>query len=162
MDDTNATARTRVAISAPRFVLAFAAALTLAACNASDGENPLRGAATAAGFATTVPQPKDFVIARRSSQQLEYVPVGRGGIERPVQPRTVAGVRDLERDLDATRDRSEGFARRALPRGAYGRPLPSVARPPRAASANTSSPDSYPVSPARARELRDNARRLRE
>jgi hypothetical protein len=139
----------------------FLLPVALAACTEAD--SPARGVASAVGFATTAPQPKDFVIARRSSGQLDYVPVGRGGIDRPVQPRDIPGVRALEADLDATRDRSEAFARRGLPRGAYGQALPSVAAPPRPARAanvrpDPSAPGSYPVSAGRARQLRDNAR----
>jgi hypothetical protein len=133
--------------------------LAMAACTGAD--SPARGVASAVGFATTVPQAKDFVVARRSATPLEYIPVGRGGIERPVQPRDVAGVRALETDLDSTRDRSEAFARRSLPRGAYGQALPSVAAPPRAAraaSANPNSPSTFPVNPDRARRMRDDAR----
>ncbi len=151
-----------------RLASAAMLAAVLTACqSATDETNPLRGAATAVGFATTVGQPKDFVIARRSSQPLDYVPVGRGGIERPVQPRSIAGVRDLERELDSVRDRSEAYARRSLPRGAYGQPLPSVAAPPRPTSdaglqPNPNAPASYPVSAGRARELRENARRAQQ
>jgi hypothetical protein len=152
--------------SALRMAAASAMLLALAACNGVEGDGSARSAAVALGIATTVGQPKDFVLARRSGQPLEYVPVGRGGVERPVQPRTVEGVRQLERQLDATRDRSENFARRRLPRGAYGQSLPSVAAPPRANRASGARPDpnapeSYPVSAARARQLRDNARNAR-
>jgi hypothetical protein len=107
------------------------------------------------------------VVARRSAQPLDYIPVGRGGIDRPVQARDVSGVRALESDLDATRDRSEAFARRALPTGAYNQPLPSVAAPPRPVrgaaggqnlTPNPNAPESYPVSASRARQLRENAR----
>jgi hypothetical protein len=146
-----------------RFGVVAAGMLALAACNATEQDSPVRGAATSLGFATTVPPAKDFVVARRPRGELDYVPVGREGTPRPVQPRTIEGVRELERNLDAVRDRSEGFARRPLPRGAYGQPLPSVARPPRAAQRpNSNTPDSYPVSPSRARELRDNARRVQQ
>jgi hypothetical protein len=141
------------------------AGFVLSACSATDSNHPLRAGASAVGFATTVGQPKDFVLARRSNQELAYVPIGRGGIERPVQPRSVEGLRDFERDLDSTRDRSEAFARRPLPRGAYGAALPSVARPvrPTPTSANGArptpgAPESYPVSPSRVRQLRENAR----
>jgi hypothetical protein len=145
----------------PALVACCLIPLVLAACTEAD--SPARGVASAVGFATTVPQAKDFVVARRSSRPLEYIPVGRGGIERPVQPRDIPGVRALESDLDSTRDRSEAFARRSLPRGAYGQALPSVAAPPRPARAASARPDagspgSYPVSPNRARALRDNAR----
>jgi hypothetical protein len=146
--------------------LAAAFALAAAACNPTAEGGVTRNAAQAVGWATTAGEPKDFVVARRGNAPLSYVPVGRGGIERPVQPRDVPGVRALESDLDATRDRSEAFARRQLPSGAYGQPLPSVAAPPRAArgtggqnlTPNPNAPASYPVSASRARQLRDNAR----
>jgi hypothetical protein len=151
-----------------RMAAAAALAAVLSACTGAEGDNPTRSAAQAVGWATTVGQPKDFVLARRTNQPLDYVPVGRGGVERPVQPRSIASVRDLEKDLDATRDRSENFARRRLPRGAYGQPLPSVAAPPRPARAarrdarpDPNAPDSYPVSADRARQLRENARNAR-
>ncbi len=145
---------------------AVALALGLAACNGTESDSPGRSAAAAIGFATTTPRPKDFVVASRPTRQLEYIPVGRGGIERPVQPRDVAGVRALESELDSTRDRSENFARRRLPRGAYGQALPSVAAPPRPARAAGARPaggqaDSYPVNPDRARRMRDDARAVR-
>jgi hypothetical protein len=141
--------------------------LAAAACTGAQEGGAGRGAAVALGLATTTPQPKDFVVARRSGAPLEYIPVGRGGIERPVQPRDVSGVRALEADLDATRDRSEAFARRQLPSGAYGQALPSVAAPPRAARAagpgpsTTGSPESFPVNPDRARRMREDARAVR-
>jgi hypothetical protein len=145
---------------------AAALALAAAACTGADGQHSGRETAVALGIATTVGQPKDFVLARRTGRPLEYVPVGRGGVERPIQPRDPAGVREFERSLDATRDRSEAFARRPLPAGAYGQPLPSVAAPPRARKASAARPDpnapeSYPVSPARAQQLRENARNAR-
>jgi hypothetical protein len=146
---------------APALLGCFLLPLALAAC--TEAGSPARGVASAVGFATTVPQPKDFVVARRSSAALDYIPVGRGGIERPVQPRDASGVRALETDLDATRDRSEAFARRSLPRGAYGQALPSVAAPPRAARSasarpNPNAPSTFPVNPDRARRMRDDAR----
>jgi hypothetical protein len=144
----------------------MAGGLALAAAACTETGSPARNAAQAVGFATTVGEPKDFVLARRTNAPLNYVPVGRGGVERPVQPRDIPGVRALEADLDTTRDRSEAFARRQLPGGAYGQPLPSVAAPPRAARAtggqnlrpDPNAPASYPVSASRARQLRDNAR----
>jgi hypothetical protein len=148
----------------------MAGAITLAAAACTEAGSPARNVAQAVGWATTAGEPKDFVVARRSSAPLSYVPVGRGGIERPVQPRDVPGVRALESELDATRDRSEAFARRPLPSGAYGQPLPSVAAPPREARGtggqnlrpDPNAPVSYPVSASRARQLRENARAVRE
>jgi hypothetical protein len=138
-------------------------ALVLSACNTGNGEGSLRGAASTVGWATTVPEAKDFVRASRSTSELAYVPIGRGGETRPVSPRTLAGVRDLEAELDRTRDQREASARRALPRGAYGRALPSVARPAAsnpttAPGASPNAPASYPVNPNRLRQLRENSR----
>jgi hypothetical protein len=146
------------------FATATVASL-LAACNsATDANHPLRGAASTVGWATTTGEPKDFVRARRAGAALAYVPVGRGGIERPVAFRNPDAVRGLEGELDQQRDRSERTARRALPAGAYNRPLPSVAAPPQPRRAGlperptAGAPESYPVSPNRLRQLRDNAR----
>jgi hypothetical protein len=133
--------------------LIFAAVGFLSACtSASDPNNPLRGAASTVGWATTVGEPKDFVKERRGTTELAYVPIGRGGVERPVAVRNAAGIQNLESELDRQRDRSESFARRGLPRGAYGQALPSVAAP------LGSSPESFPVNPDRLRKMRDNSR----
>jgi hypothetical protein len=143
-------------------VLGLLSAVT--ACNsASDANHPLRGGASAVGWATTVGEPKDFVKASRGTTELAYVPVGRRGIERPVQVRTALAVQSLEGELDRTRDTSERFARRTLPGGAYGQPLRSVARPAVAQRLGVSqpsvgSPGSFPVNPSRLRQIRENAR----
>jgi hypothetical protein len=154
--------------------------LLAAGCSSSGGtaSNPtpsgLRSAATSIGWATTAPEPKDFVLARRSKSELDYIPIGRQSPERPVVQRNAAAVRDLETQLDQTRDNSERFARRALPAGAYGQALPSVAAPPRpvasrtapqsapASSSTSGSPESYPVNPNRLRQIRENARQVAE
>ena len=146
-----------------RMLCAIGLLLAITACNSSNGEGPLRSAASTVGWATTVPEVKDFVRASRSNTELAYVPVGRGGETRPVSARNIAGVRDLEAELDRTRDASEASARRALPGGAYGRALPSVARPvssspTTAPAASGNSPSSYPVNPNRLRQLRENSR----
>jgi hypothetical protein len=142
----------------------------LAGCSATDSSHPLRGAASTVGFATTAGEPKDFVKARRGTEELAYVPIGRGGVERPVTPRSLAGVKDLETELDRTRDQSEGFARRQLPAGAYGQPLPSLAAPARKVNARagagdqptSGAPESYPVNPNRLRQIRENARQTND
>jgi hypothetical protein len=150
-------------------VAAACGLLALAGCNsATDANHPLRGAASTVGWATTAGAPKDFVIARRGTAELNYVPIGRGGIERPVAVRSVAGVQSLEGELDRQRDQSETFARRQLPTGAYGQPLPSVAAPPRAQRAGlpekptAGQPESYPVNPNRLRQIRENSRQATE
>jgi hypothetical protein len=162
--------RTKMGLSS-----AFALSLLAAGCSSpsDSASNPnsssLRSAATAVGWATTAPEPKDFVLARRSKVELDYVPVGRQSPERPVVQRNAAAVRDLETQLDQTRDASERFARRQLPAGAYGQALPSVAAPPRpvaqsapAPRSTSGSPDSYPVNPNRLRQIRENARQVAE
>ncbi len=147
--------------------LVFAAAGQLAACSATESTHPLRGAATTVGWATQTGDPKDFVLARRSTTELAYVPIGRGGIDRPVVVRNVAGARDLEGELDRTRDQSDAFARRQLPTGAYGQALPSLAAPPRgsvrpglAERPTPGAPESFPVNPDRLRQLRENSRQV--
>jgi hypothetical protein len=143
---------------------ASVAALAAACTPASDPNNPLRGAATAVGFATTAGEPKDFVKARRTGKELAFIPVGRGGIERATPLRNADQARSLEAELDRQRDQSDAFARRTLPAGAYGAPLPSVAAPPRPASAAATppaggQPASYPVGADRMRRIRENAQR---
>ncbi|MCA3584103.1 MAG: hypothetical protein IOD03_10460 [Methylocystis sp.] len=136
-----------------RLAVVVAAGGLLPACTAgSDPGNPLRGPASAIGWATTTGEPKDFVKERRSSTELAYIPVGRPVPQRSIALRNPAGVKSLEEELDRQRERSDAFARRGLPRGAYGRDLPSVAAPP------GSGPESYPVSPDRLRQIRENSR----
>jgi hypothetical protein len=137
-----------------------AAAVLLSACqSATSPTHPLRGAATTVGFATTTGEPKDFVRASRARANLEYVPIGRESPTRPIAARNPAGVRDLEGELDAQRDRSEQFARRVLPVGAYNQPLPSVSRPAQPAPRpSAGQPESFPVNPNRVRQMRENAR----
>ena len=146
--------------------------LAAACSSATDASHPLRGAATFTGFATKAGEPKDFVLASRGKTELAYVPVGREGAPRPTPARTLAAAKDLETELDRTRDQSEGFARRQLPVGAFGQPLPSVAAPPpRAARAAArgepdkpaaGAPESFPVNPNRLRQIRENSRQATE
>lgn len=144
------------------FAVAAVSALA-AACSATEANHPLRGPATVVGWATTAAEPKDFVKARRQPGELAYVPVGREGLSRPISPRSAAGVRDLESELDRTRDQSETFARRSQPTGAYGQALPSVAAPARPGAAERptpGAPESFPVNPGRLRQMRDSARQV--
>lgn len=144
-----------------RAVAFLACASVLAGCSATESSHPLRGPASALGFATTVGEPKDFVKARRQSGELAYVPIGREGTARSVALRDQSGARDLAAELDQQRATSEGFARRATPVGAYGRALPSVAAPARPGlpeRPTAGAPDSFPVNPNRLRQMRDNAR----
>ena len=146
--------------------VAVASALLGACTPAGDPNHPLRGAATQVGLATTVGEPKDFVKASRGGRELAYIPIGRGGLERPIAVRNAAAVKSLESELDRQRDAVDATARRRLPAGAYGQPFPSVAAPPRpargAASSSSGQPDSYPVSANRMRQIRDNAQRAKD
>ncbi len=146
------------------FAAAGIVAGLLGACTpAGDPGHPLRGAATSVGFATTVGEPKDFVRASRSGRELAYIPIGRGGLERPVAVRNAAGVKALESELDRQRDAVDATARRRLPAGAYGQPLPSVAAPPRPSpGAASGQPESAPVSASRLRQIRENADRAKQ
>jgi hypothetical protein len=159
--------------NAVRLALKLSAAMIacgwLAACtSATEPNHVLRGPTAVVGWSTTAGEPKDFVKARRGTTELAYVPIGRGGIERPVTPRNPEGVKNLETELDRQRDQSDSFARRQLPAGAYGQPLPSVAAPPRAQRAGLperptpGQPESYPVNPNRLRQIRENARQANE
>ncbi|MGL5138155.1 MAG: hypothetical protein ACRC7G_10340 [Beijerinckiaceae bacterium] len=140
-------------------------AVLAAGCSATGSDHPLRGPASAVGWATSVGEPKDFVKARRQQGELAYVPVGREAVVRPIASRNAAGAKDLEAELDRTRNQSEAFARRTQPGGAYGAPLPSVAEPARPASATADrprpgGPESFPVNPNRLRQMRDSARQV--
>jgi hypothetical protein len=155
----------RSARSARSVAAACCAAILLSACqSATTSDHPLRDAASTVGWATTTGEPADFVRASRNRAATAYIPVGREGPPRPTPARTVARVRDLEGELDRQRDASEGFARRQLPSGAYGQPLPSVAAPPRSAQVaprpGAGQPESYPVNPNRVRQMRENARNV--
>jgi hypothetical protein len=156
--------RKGASMNQPCFAAVALICLMGAGCTSSEGAGGgVRSAASTIGWATTVPESKQFVIASRGKAQLDYVPIGRGGVERPTVQRNAAAVKDLESQLDQTRDGSESFARRQLPSGAYGQPLPSVAAPPRpqasVAQQTSGSPESYPVNPNRLRQIRENSRR---
>jgi len=147
--------------------IVVAGALLSACSSAGDPGHPLRGVATTVGLATNVGEPKDFVKASRSGRELAYVPIGRGGTPRTVAVRNAEGVRSLTSELDRQRDAKDAYARRALPAGAYGQPLPSVAAPPRPAKASAAppaagQPASYPVNANRLRQIRENAQRAND
>ncbi len=147
------------------FVAACIVAGLVGACtSAGDPAHPLRGAATTVGFATTVSEPKDFVKASRSGRELAYIPIGRGGLERPIAVRNAAGIKSLESELDRQRDAVEARARRPLPRGAYGQPLPSSRlRPvPRRPPANPKARPSAQAAFARSATMRIGPNRIEE
>jgi hypothetical protein len=145
----------------PARMAALALCAGLAGCGAAGTEGGVtRSAARAVGWAASdVPEARDFVRASRPTGELEWIPVGRAGLERPVRARDRAGVESLEAALREERDRNVGQSRRPLPRGAYGRPLPSVAAP--AASAG-GAPATFPVNQNRLRQMREDSERARQ
>ncbi len=157
-----------VAACYSRTLVLVCGGLLVAGCSASSPNHPFRGPATTVGFATLAGEPKDFVKASRGKTELAYVPVGRGGLERSVPARNAAGAKDLENELDRTRDQSDNFARRQLPPGAFGQPLPSVSAPARPIRAGANeqptpgAPESFPVNPNRLRQIRENAKQATE
>ena len=148
-----------------RCAAGLAVAALMSACTpAGDPNHPLRSAATQVGLATNVSEPKDFVKASRSGRELAYIPIGRGGLERPVAVRNAAGVRSLESELDRQRGR-RGCRRPSAParRRPTASPSPRSRPPPRpAASPSSGQPDSYPVSANRMRQIRSNAQRAKD
>jgi hypothetical protein len=140
--------------------------LVLAGCSAGGeaGQGLTRGAARTVGWAAgDLPEAKDFVRATRPTEDLAWIPVGRAGLERPVRARDAGGVSTLEAALREERDRNVAQARRPLPRGAYGTPLPSVAVPDQGAPATAGGqPATFPVNQNRLRQMRDNAERARQ
>jgi hypothetical protein len=139
--------------------------LALAGCTAAGGDRDVtRSAARAVGWAAgDVPEAKDFVRATRpQAEELAWIPVGRAGLERPVRARDAGGVSTLEAALREERERNVSQARRPLPRGAYGQPLPSLALPAQGApSTAAGQPATFPVNQNRLRQMRENSRRVR-
>jgi hypothetical protein len=144
----------------------LAAALALAGCTTSGEGRPdlACGAARTVGWAAgDLPEAKDFVRATRPTGDLAWIPVGRAGLERPVRARDAGGVNTLEAALREERDRNVAQARRPLPRGAYGTPLPSVAVPDQGTPAAAGGqPATFPVNQNRLRQMRENSQRARQ
>lgn len=98
-------------------VAGLAGACTTDGTGAGQGGNTLFGRQV--GLTTTVPEPADFVREGRSTAAPDYIPVGHQPAQRPVARRDAAGAQQLEKDLDAARQRSRGFATRPVPRSSY-------------------------------------------
>ena len=101
----------------------LAAALLCTGCNAqqslsSDGN--VRSLATTAGLRTEVGPAKDFVVRSRPKSEIAFVPVEVRPPERAVPRRAVATLPSVEQELNASRQRSAGFAKRSLPKTQYG------------------------------------------
>ncbi len=105
------------------------AGLALAGCqNSAPPDGPLRSTARAAGFATTTPEPKDFVRESRTGEQ-NFIPVG-SSISRPARKMTPQEFQAIERDLDAQRTKNETAGASAKAAGATPPPAPLKLPPP--------------------------------
>ncbi len=67
--------------------------------------NPIKSVVETVGFATTAPEPQDFVKATRPAT-LEYMPVGITPPARSLKPKKAEEVKKMEDELLATRDRN--------------------------------------------------------
>ncbi|GJE02902.1 hypothetical protein [Methylobacterium isbiliense] len=81
-----------------------------------DGGNPVREAAKAAGIAPPPATAPDFV-ARSRREGGDFLPVGVSAPPRAIRAKSAAGVKDLEADLDASRQRNEARGRDAAKAG---------------------------------------------
>jgi hypothetical protein len=97
--------------------------LSLCACNAgqnSDASMGTKSLATRAGFITTTKQPKDFVVKTRPQSEYTYPEVTPTPADRAIARRSPEELKALEGQLDAARNRSANFAKRATPKSTYG------------------------------------------
>ena len=97
-------------VLACRALLATAAALAAAGCGyvadtapvqGVTGSAPARFVAEKAGMATTVPEPKRFVVESRKPD-LDYIPVGVTPADRRLTARDPKGVEELRKELEGT------------------------------------------------------------
>ena len=143
-----------------RYAMMAGLSLLCGACNSQESlksDGNIRSFATATGLRTEVGQPKDFVVRSRPAS-VSYVPVDQRPPERDVPRRVAAVLPGVEQELDASRQRSSGFARRSLPKSQYGGvddARRSVARAKalanRPVGAPADQPTSYPVPESRRR-----------
>jgi hypothetical protein len=143
------------------FLVAAAFSAGLCGCAAPVSESSaVRGVGAAVGLTTQQGPVSDFVRASRTGEG-DFIPVGREGQPRDVALRNAEGVKRLEAELEAARARSEAFARRGLPAGP--KPVRHRPRPDGGIDVvpDTNAPSSFPVSPQRAQQMREDARRAR-
>ena len=115
-------------------LLLSGAALLLAGCalDPVSDESAAKRSATLVGIASPTVPAADFVRESRTAAPQTYIPVGVTPPARPVAPRNAADAASLEAELDAQRNRSQGFARRPAPKASYdGRIPPRPAPPPK-------------------------------
>jgi hypothetical protein len=101
---------------------ALMVSMVLSGCQSSDSANPLKSTAQLAGFATTPPEPKDFVKETRRSVQT-YIPVG-SRVERPARKMTPQEFQAIEADLETQRLRNESAGTAARAAGITPPPAP--------------------------------------
>jgi hypothetical protein len=77
-------------------------------------DNVLRGPARLVGLATTVGEPKDFVVASRRGDE-QYIPVGVTPPQHKIKPKTPAELATYEKTLNQRRQRTQASARPAPP-----------------------------------------------
>lgn len=106
-------------VLACRALLATATALAAAGCGYVAETAPVQGAAASgparfvaekAGMATTVPEPKPFVVESRKPVT-GYIPVGVTPPERRLTARDAKGVEDLRKELEGTARAAESRAK---------------------------------------------------
>ncbi|WP_293862202.1 hypothetical protein [uncultured Alsobacter sp.] len=73
---------------------------------------PIRGAAEITGFATTTPEPKDFVKQTRRPDA-DFMPVGVTPPARPLKAKTPEEIKAMEADLEGTLQRHNAASGRA-------------------------------------------------
>jgi hypothetical protein len=77
-------------------------------------DSVLRGPAKMVGIATTVGEPKDFVVASRRGEG-DYIPVGVTPPQHRIKPKTPAELAAYENTLNQRRQRTQATARPAPP-----------------------------------------------
>ncbi len=97
-------------------------ALTIAALAAGCQNGPVRSAAQMTGFATTAPEPADFVKEKRP-ESIDYIPVGVAAPSR-ARIKTPEEVKAAESGLDSLRVSNEARGAAARAAGSTLAPAP--------------------------------------
>lgn len=92
------------------------AALTVAGC--SRDVNPVRDTFVSMGAGAKIPAAPDFVVASRTAEQGDYIPVGIRQPPRKYTARTPDQIKAVEGQLDAVRARTEAQGAAAIREGA--------------------------------------------
>ena len=102
---------------APAGLAAALLAVALAGCGQTQAtvSSAVRPVATATGFATTVPEPQDFVKSSRP-KDMDYLPVGVTPPARDTKILTPEQLAAAEKDLEATRGNHDALSGRPPPK----------------------------------------------